>query len=78
MSDDTRDFVKCCWQGLLSRANKHIRALSKCRACGTECAWLTEMCDACGTRDPVMLPLKYLWAAAFFAVIFLLLAVWWL
>jgi hypothetical protein len=35
------------------------------------------MCENCGTKDPVMLPMKYLWATAVFAVVFLMLTVWW-
>ena len=77
MHDDTQDFVKYCWQWLRSRAGALRQTLSQCRACGGSCQCFSDMCDACGTRDPVMLPLKYLWAAALFAVVFLLLAVWW-
>jgi hypothetical protein len=78
MGDDTQDFVKCCWEGLHSRIRSHTQTLLKCRACGSQCTWFCDMCENCGTKDPVMLPLKYLWAAALLAVVFLLLALWWL
>jgi hypothetical protein len=78
MGDDTQDFVKSCWHNLVCQFRNHTKETLRCRACGNPSAWFSDMCENCGTQDPVVLPMKYLWTASVLAVILLLLAVWWL
>lgn len=53
-----QDFVLSCYQRV--RAAWHER--SRCRECGTRCSCFANVCETCGTQDPVRLP--FTWALA--------------
>jgi hypothetical protein len=76
MSDDAQHLLRSCWQFLLTRIRRHADKLKQCRACGRKTEWFSDMCDNCGTSDPVVVPKRYLCAATLLAVLLLMLAVW--
>ena len=76
MRDNAQHLLRSCWQFVLSRTRRHADKLKRCRACGKTTDWLSELCENCGTGDPVVVPKRYLYAATLLAVLLLLLAVW--
>ncbi len=50
-----RDFFVACYQ----RLHTAIREQCRCRGCGTYCSLTANLCDTCGTQDPVRLPISW-------------------
>ena len=50
-----QDFLAVCYQRI--RAAVHERC--RCRECGEQCALTANLCETCGTQDPVRLPIAW-------------------
>lgn len=53
------DFFLACYRRI--RAAWQDRCC--CRECGTHCSFFTNVCETCGTQDPIRLPLTWAYVA---------------
>ncbi|MHB8971357.1 MAG: hypothetical protein ACYC3X_18650 [Pirellulaceae bacterium] len=53
--DESPDFFVSCYHYVRSR----LQDYGNCRQCGSHCALLANVCDTCGTQDPIRLPITW-------------------
>ncbi len=54
--EENRDFLVTCIQ----KVRSIIQHRCRCRQCGEQCSWTDDICQVCGTQDPIRLPMKWL------------------
>lgn len=63
------DFFAACYQRICTAVHEQCR----CRECGEHCNFMANLCETCGTQDPVRLPIT--WGLAVIGVGTLILAI---
>ena len=53
--DESPDFFVSCYR----RVRSLVQDYGSCRQCGTHCSLLANVCDTCGTQDPIRLPMTW-------------------
>ena len=69
---ESPDFLVACYH----RVRSLLRDYGSCRQCGSHCSAFANVCNTCGTQDPIRLPITWALFAVTICGVVLAIRVW--